>query len=71
MARVFTFIEMFISHVVSSCCLVSFHFTLQGPLEHFQQGRSNGCELPRLCLSGNVSVSPSLLKNTYQYRILG
>lgn len=54
---VFTFTEIF-SHTALTCCLVSFHFTLQDSLEHFVEGRSNGNELPQL-LSVNVLISPS------------
>ena len=37
--------------------LLSFHFYLQDSLEHFLQGRSNGNQLPQLCLSVNVLIS--------------
>lgn len=70
-ARIFTFIKIFIS--LYSFMLLSGVLSVQ-PAElplAFLAGSSSGNKLPQL-LSGNVFISPLLLKDSFaEYRILG
>ena len=58
-------------HTALGYCWVFLHFTLEDSLEHFLQSRSSGYTLS-FWLSGNVFISPSLLKSSLAgYKILG
>lgn len=49
-----------------------FSFSLKDTFSYFFQGRSTSNELPQVCSSENVWISPSFMKDSYnRYRFLG